>query len=884
MQSNTALAYFNADRRGGLFDHVGPIFWVVACGIAMIISVVVGTAATISSFREREVERAEQTLGSTAKLLAYHFDRQMTDFEAVERAVASHIAMTTKSDQEFMTYTRNQSFHELLRNKITDSGDAAGVNVFDADGDWAASSNEWPVKSRNLADRKYFQTFKNDSSSPALLVELVDSKIADGQVIVLARKLVGPSGQFWGMVTRSIHPEALESFMSSVAVPYVSIALLHQDGTLLARVPHVRGAIGQNFAESIESVESGTKPGSSDLISPIDGKRRLVSMRRLAQYPLTIVATQERESALSNWQQQSRLIGWGMAAVCTAGIFMLGLIVRSLKKQKRTLDVAVNNMAQGLLLHDSHGRLMLRNDRYLQLFNIPSDLAQPGTGLRELILQRKEHGAVLSDVDTHCVTILGAVSRNERSGLIEKTQEGRVIQLTSQPLMEGGWISTFDDITDRLRSEERVRRLAYLDCLTDLPNRMHFLHHLGSQLEQHRNLTLLFIDTDEFKAVNDCLGHLLGDELLRSIANRLKNCLGPEDFLARLGGDEFAIILQSASSPADVQAFIDQLYALLRSPHQCGPHTLNANASIGVAFAPRHGRTCEELLQNADLAMYAAKAAGRGTFRFFEPEMERLVRERRSLEDDLRGAIASEGIEVYYQPILGLRTNEIVGCEALARWNHPTRGQVSPADFVSLAEQAGLIDRLGEHVLQEACREAATWPVHLRIAVNISPLQLKGGTLPLKLASILAESGLQANRLELEITEAVLIGDDDAALKVLIEIKSLGVRIALDDFGTGYSSLSYLSKFPFDKIKIDRSFINQLESEAKSAGIIRAVVALAAEHEISTTAEGVETERQREILAELNCDEMQGYLFSAARPTNLIRKMLVCDQTEKLVG
>jgi predicted signal transduction protein with EAL and GGDEF domain len=307
---------------------------------------------------------------------------------------------------------------------------------------------------------------------------------------------------------------------------------------------------------------------------------------------------------------------------------------------------------------------------------------------------------------------------------------------------------------------------------------------------------------------------------------------------------------------------------------------VTSDASIGVAIAPQHGTDLDQILKNADMAMYAAKSAGRRTWRFFEPSMDAHVRARRQLETDLRRTIADEALEVYYQPCLNLQSNRVTGCEALVRWRHPERGMVSPAEFIPIAEETGLINEIGEWVLIKACEEAATWPDAINVAVNVSPVQFRSGTLALKIIAALAASGLPAHRLELEITEAVLIRDDDAALEILHQLRAIGVRIALDDFGTGYSSLSYLQRFPFDKIKIDRCFVNDL-AEAGGSSIVQAVVNIAAARHMATTAEGVETKRQQELLRGLGCTEMQGYLFSAPKPAEEVRRILLADRSRK---
>ena len=459
--------------------------------------------------------------------------------------------------------------------------------------------------------------------------------------------------------------------------------------------------------------------------------------------------------------------------------------------------------------------------------------------------------------------------------MVVETRDGRSIQIVNEPLADGGWVATHEDITERRLAEDQIRHLAHYDALTNLPNRALFHEKLKQELDRitaGAQLAVLYIDIDEFKSVNDTLGHLIGDELLKSVAASLSRCVAASDFVARLGGDEFAIVQTAVKTPAEVTELVRRVFDAIREPYECFGHQVTTDASIGIALAPQHGVDLDQILKNADLAMYAAKSAGRRTYRFFEPAMDAQVKARRKLEMDLRQAITDGALEVYYQPCISLQDNEITGCEALLRWHHPERGMIPPAEFIPIAEDTGLINQLGEWVLTTACAEAATWPDHIKLAVNVSPVQFKSGTLALKIVAALAASGLAANRLELEITEAVLIRDDEAALAILHQLRGIGVRIALDDFGTGYSSLSYLQRFPFDKIKIDRCFVNDIAEPDGSSCIVQAVVNIAAERHMTTTAEGVETRQQQELLRALGCAEMQGYLFSPAQPAAELRR------------
>ena len=549
---------------------------------------------------------------------------------------------------------------------------------------------------------------------------------------------------------------------------------------------------------------------------------------------------------------------------------------RDLHAQNVRFDVAINNMTQGLLLFDVTGRLIVCNHSYIAMYALSPEIVRPGISLRELILHRREIGSFHGDVDEYCNALSRSMLEGRTSHQQSDTPDGRTIQIVNKPVPGGGWVATHEDVTERRRAEEKIRHLAHFDALTDLPNRAMFHERLREEIARatpDRQLAVIYIDIDEFKSVNDTLGHQVGDELLKSVAGGLRRRANANEFVARLGGDEFAIMQTAIRNQAEIIDLITRVFEAIRTPFECHGHRVTTDASVGVAVAPQHGASLDQILKNADLAMYDAKAAGRRTYRFFAPEMDAQLRARRQLEVDLRQAIQAGALEVHYQPCVSLQDDRITGCEALVRWRHPER-TISPAEFIPIAEETGLINELGEYVLTTACMEAATWPDDIRLAVNVSPIQFKSGTLALKIMSALATSGLAAGRLELEITEAVLIRDDDAALAILHQLRAIGVRIALDDFGTGYSSLSYLQRFPFDKIKVDRSFVKDIaEPGGGSSSIVQAVVNIAAARHMTTTAEGVETEQQRQMLRALGCSEMQGYLFSAAKPADQIKAL-----------
>jgi diguanylate cyclase (GGDEF)-like protein/PAS domain S-box-containing protein len=438
-------------------------------------------------------------------------------------------------------------------------------------------------------------------------------------------------------------------------------------------------------------------------------------------------------------------------------------------------------------------------------------------------------------------------------------------------------LTVIEDVTERKESEERIAHLAHHDALTGLPNRILFRERLEKSLRRLRAegsvLALLYLDLDHFKSINDSLGHPVGDELLKQAAARLQACVGDSGMVARLGGDEFAIVQSEPVGQEDVANLASSILTSVGGAYDVHGHRLAVGGSIGIALAPRHGSNADELLKNADLAMYAAKSDGRGQYRFFEAEMDARIKARRTLEFDLREAIMVGGFELHFQPIVHFADDRVTGCEVLLRWPHRSGKFIPPSDFIPIAEETGLITPLGEWVLRAACEEAANWPDDMKVAVNVSPVQFSE-TLVQTVVSALAASGLPPHRLELEVTEAVLIRDDALALDILHRLRSLGVKIALDDFGTGYSSLSYLQRFPFDKIKIDRSFVSGIADSEYSRNIVQAIVQIATANQITTTAEGVETEEQRETLRNLGCTEMQGYLFSQPIPAERLHSIL----------
>jgi diguanylate cyclase (GGDEF)-like protein len=779
--------------------------------------------------------------------------------------------------------------HLMLKAKIEALPHVGSLSLNDSNGKLINSANSWPVAAVTIADREYFKALKSSPELTTVLSKPVLNHVTGAWTTVLAHRLTGPDGAFLGVVLGSVQLAQFENFFTSLALGEgAAVSLFHRDGTLLARYPRVEAMIGRNFSTSpiFRNVLSKADHGTTRLDSPVDGQHRLGSARNSSRFPVTAIATTTVSAALADWREQTRLLIGAAGSSAFVIAAMLFLIVRQLSRQhqssrqrlmleKERLDAAVNNMWQGLLLFDASERMVICNQRYIAMYGLSANVIKPGCSFRVVVAHRKETGSFEGNVEDYCSRVVRDIA--SRTVMVVNTSDGRSIEITNHPLANGGWVATHEDITERRRTDERIAHLAHYDALTDLPNRALFREQLQCELKRvhrHEQLAVLYIDIDQFKSVNDSLGHQIGDELLKGVAARLKACVRETDVVARLGGDEFAIVQTAVGNAGDVTGLVARMYAAIRAPHDCLGHQITTDASIGIALAPQDGTDLDQLLKNADLAMYDAKADGRRTYRFFEPGMDARVKARHQFELDLRHAITAGEFEVHYQPIVDLKNNAVAGCEALLRWRHPDRGLIAPAEFIPIAEDAGLINELGDWVLHTACAEAARWPDNITLAVNVSPVQLKSQTMALKVIGALAATGLAPNRLEIEITEAVLIRDDDTALAILHQLRDVGVRIALDDFGTGYSSLSYLQRFPFDKIKIDRCFVTDIAETGGSSSIVEAVVNIATARHMTTTAEGVETEQQKELLRALGCTHMQGYLFSPARPAAEIRQLL----------
>ena len=873
-----------------------PINALAGVGFTVVAAVLVCVALISLQAREQALAGAKQKLANTAVLVARHFERQLAEIIAGQIDLVERLRPELISgEDEFRNRMASAQTHEMLRGKVNTAQVQSEFSIFGDDGQLIAWSNEAPEPRVVISGRPYFKQLRDGADPGVPLLNLVKSTISGRWMLVAAAALRGTDGQFLGVMTRRIQLTVFTDFLASLDFPRGSSIAIHlSSGELVARYPDAADQIGRNFKTgSAEQRALFNRPFySTRLNSPIDGEDRLLSSEALMSVPLVAIVTENVSTALRDWTTQTKALGRGAAIAIAALIVTFLLIIRLLTREhkraatmltqeRNRFALAVNNMTQGLVVFDGDHRLTLCNDRYLDIYGLTRDMIEPGSGLRELIELRKRINSPDIDVDAYCSKIL----LDTITGQIATAPTGdeRTIQVAHSPLPDGGWVATHTDVTEQENQRRFVEKLAHFDQLTNLPNRLFFRKTATARLADLADdeaLAVIYIDLDKFKTVNDTLGHRIGDTLLQHVAQQLRKCADSADLVARLGGDEFAL-LKRCSSRQELMPTLARIHELLRQTFDCDGHPISSDASIGVALAPGDGRDIDTLLANADLALYAAKGSGRHTHCFYNAEMSAATAARHLLETELGFArtngFGSAGFAVHFQPVADLASARIVGCEALLRWFHPTKGAISPADFIPVAEDSGIICTLGAWVLETACRAAVHWPSEIRLAVNLSPIQVQEEGFVAKVDHILSQTHFPAERLELEITEAVLMRDHEKTSQVLHQLRARGIKMVLDDFGTGYSSLSYLHSFDFDKIKIDRSFVrNMVESEA-SLSIVQSIIGLAMACGLRTTAEGIETESQRKLLTALGCKEMQGYLLSPAVSAQKLSTLLGAD-------
>jgi diguanylate cyclase (GGDEF)-like protein len=865
---------------------------------AILVTVIVGvTAWLVVGQHSAALDQATQTTANLAQVLAEQTSRTIQPVDLTLRAVQEQLMITRTVDAGTAQDWRSPAIHDMLVEDLKGLPQVDALVVIDADG-WVENYSRAATDPRiNISDREYFEHFRDHDDHSLYISDPLKSRTNGAWTVCLVRRINGEHGAFGGVVLATVTLSFLEDFYRAVTPENLSVTMVRRDGTILTHYPPIDTAKGSKFPKGNPWYKFVAKNGGSYLAKGYlaDGPR-LLSVRPMREFPLVINVSTPESVILADWRGRVLwlVIGAMMAASCVILLLRaFGLQYERLEAQNAELETGrvrfnavLDNMSQGLTLFDGDQRLMVCNRRFVEMYKLTRDEVPPGTPFADVIKHRIARGTFLAmKPDDYVARAVNLVGTTDSFELVNELSDGRSVLLHSQPMGGGGWVSTHEDITERRRAEAALAFMARHDALTELPNRMLFQERLIEAIAVARRGTqcaLLCLDLDHFKTINDTLGHPVGDSLLRAVADRLSAAVRNVDTVARLGGDEFAIIQTELSSPDHAAILANRIIMALREPFSIDGHWVVTGTSIGIAIATRDGTSSDALLMNADIALYLAKADRRGTFRFFEPEMDRKVQARRQVEMDLRSALQADEFDLFYQPILDLHVGNVVGFEALIRWKHPERGLIGPDNFIPIAEETGLIVPIGDWALGRACVEAANWPGDIEVAVNLSPAQFKGGQLLNSVRQALAVSRLDPRRLELEITESVLLQNNDDTLALLHQLRGLGIRIALDDFGTGYSSLGYLRRFPFDKIKIDRTFIRDIDANAGSAVIVGAVVGIARALGMTTVAEGVETEKQLALVSRQGCALVQGNLFSRPRPVAevpaLIRSLHIFDQ------
>jgi len=810
--------------------------------------------------------------GLSAEALARQSTRNLARaFEESTRRTVTQIDQILRSARAtHQIQGRDFSFDTWARDQILPDRMTAAIGMADREGRVFADTVPIPP-GVSIADRPHFLVQKDPTHDDLFISKPVHGRVSGRDTIQFTRKLEGPAGEFAGVTVLSLDCEELSRFYQTLDLGGGFVALMSADSTILARGPFVADTLGRPLGREAALHDLTVRDGGFvRLTDQRAGTAFLASYRHLVDYPLIVmVGLDLRTIFRDHWLLTVRLSAAGIALSLAVGAIGL-LWVRQKQRSigsAAALNVTLDTISQGILMADKCGEVHVVNRRAFDLLGVT---AAGASSCRRLAA---EQAARLTAMIPH-----ESCAQETHHEFDVTRANGTILEIHSHDLPRGGFVQTFKDVTEQRQAASRIHYLAHHDMLTGLPNRLQLRQripdYLGLAPHRDAGTAVIMLDLDGFKDVNDTLGHEVGDELLIAIAHRLQMEVRKNDFVTRFGGDEFVILLEGVGESTAAGAITERLLCRIAEPVQLGDHHLRIGASAGIAISPRDGSEADILLKHADIALYVAKALGRGTYRCFEQSMTLAVSERRMLESELRRALEEDELELHFQPQFSCDTLEVVGFEALLRWRHPTRGYVPPATFIPVAEESGLINQLGIWVLEQACAVAASWRPCRRVAVNVSLVQLRDGKLQDQISAILQQSGLSPDMLEIEVTESVMAEENRLVLDALNSIRAAGVQVALDDFGTGYSSLSYLWRFPFDRIKIDKSFVLGQQHDARIRIILETILTLCERLRLPVVCEGVETEQQLEILRNFGCTDVQGYLLARPMPSGALESFL----------
>jgi diguanylate cyclase (GGDEF)-like protein len=879
------------------------LFWVATALIGL---AVLAMGLTVWQLRSDAVEEAAQDAGSIATLLAEQTARSVQSIDLILTELQERVAgLGVRSADDFERMVNTSEMYRLLTDRLGRLPQADVITLAGSDGQLVNSTRSWPRAHANFFDRDYFQQLMKNRDGEIYVNPPVTSRLTGDWIIFFNKRISGQDGTFLGVASVGVKIDYLKNIYEAIAsLRHRSFLFLRTDGTVLVRHPDPTSRAGRTMPAG-SPWYALVAQGGGYYRSPgyFDDQARFVAVRPVRGYPLVVNVAVAENAALANWRRRAAFIGGGtLLAVFCAIVLSAALTAqvrrlleseislaereaklteqsRDLASANEQLDAALNNMSQGLCMFDQEGRLVVCNGRFLETYGLPAEIIKPGCTVRDILEFRSVTGTLSAGIERYLEDLFAHLARGQVFAAEAHSKDGRVISVVNLPIPGGGWVGTHEDITERRRTAARIAHLARHDALTDLANRALFWETMDEALtrlrQRHERFCVFVFDLNLFKSVNDSFGHPIGDQVLKGVAERLRAAVPESDTIARLGGDEFAILHSIVSDGREESIVLaNRLLKTICEPYKLDGNQIVIGISIGIALAPDNGADADQLLKNADLALYRAKSEGGNRYRFFSTEMDAEMRVRRALQADLCGAVSRSQADghsefvLHYQDIINVTSGEICGAEALVRWHHPSHGLLGPDKFIPLAEEISVIIPLGEWIIRKACSDAARWPSHIKLAVNLSPAQFLNDNLVDVVVHALESSGIAPERLELEITESVLLQKSADNLSILHQLKGLGISIVLDDFGTGYSSLSYLRLFPFNKIKIDRSFVAELSSRADCAAIVCAMTNLGRSLDIDTTGEGVETHDQFELLRAAGCTQAQGYLFSRPRPAS----------------
>jgi diguanylate cyclase (GGDEF)-like protein len=869
-------------------------------GLAMIALIWGAVEFHLNVERDRSEATAIQSTGNLARVFE----------EQIVRTIKANDRILRSLQLASVNGTLQEDFKRWAA-EVNESGDfTIQLGVVDAAGVLIASSLRALDEKTILGDRDYFKAHLNSAETGLFIGESIIGRMSGKWSIPLTRALRSPHGEFAGVVFASLSSSKLAQFYETIDLgPGGAIMIVGLDGAVRVSAGRTIDVVGLPMAGSqlLQRVKIASE-GFYYSHGRFEDTRRIVSYRAIEEFPLALwVGRAENDVFGAYWRNRYtyRLSAAGMS------VFILVVVLISIRHRKRLeraqqelrtnealtqeksreLELTLDHMSQGIMMVDPDHTVALINRQATTLLGLPEDFTARRPKFEEVLEHQwanGEFGVNGESVEAHVRRFIKSGGVSGDLAVYERTRpNGMVLEINSNPLPNGGFVRTFTDISDRKRNENKIAHMAHHDALTGLANRVLLRTHieiaLGRQRRQGEEFALLLIDLDRFKPVNDTFGHAAGDELLRGVAQRLQECVRETDVVARLGGDEFAVLQVATADREGIETLARRIVELVSAPYTLDGRPATVGASIGIARSA-DSQQIEQLFHNADLALYRVKSQGRNSFRLFESEMDAAARARRQIEGDLRQALDRNEFEIFYQPMFALATGKVSTVEALLRWNHPMRGRVAPDAFMTIAEDIGLMPIIDTWVLETACAEAATWPGEIVVAANLSPAIFACNTLADIVRVALAKANLPARRLELEISERIMLQEETGTLAHLRALRDLGVRVALDDFGVAHSSLSDLRVFSFDKIKIDRSFVAELEISQESAAIVAAIATLGRNLGAETTAEGVETQRQAELVRAAGCTQAQGYLYSRPVPAAEISALLNEAGTRRAVA